>query len=577
MAHPPLGDYPTRMNSVPQPQPQPGNPAFPTGTQHRSIHSTAAAAQWRGLSIPRESVKSNLSYSGAACTTAQLFGFRSRRSGHACSTFSEWGVERADTYPLSLMEPTFAHGPLTPPVAGVSSARGCMEDASGAVRFVNDELKGKMPDAILYLVHGARMLEARDTTGYTGSLSTSTTHVSLLIDDRAVLERCFVLGARLPLPLPCSAPLTPLSDPSPRSCIPPPVPPSQPRHPPRSSSYSPTASGAQHSHALAPRTSWSNLRGHALAGRLETRPRVGRDGLPREQADIARQAVVVAGARKGGRSCSMRRGRCLQVKVWCWRRLDVERICRPPNELRAPPPASPAGTHLDEFRAHHPDEYIGVYLHSPGYKALQALRSLKHLSKKLIMPTSLRFPSCASADTVYTGGDMETAVATVFKELEHEVDVVLSTITTLASGTQKPLVNAAKLAAVKLFVPSVTDPQPMVTQRPRVPLERRVRLQVRILLIHIPFDGFVAHILTTAPPSELEDRILLEGARSTLNDLAPLFGTSVDHVDRLTGETGEFQTALQIFMDAGAGSTSWDGLKKVEGTGSSAAGSANAL
>ncbi|KAJ7889830.1 hypothetical protein B0H14DRAFT_3429317 [Mycena olivaceomarginata] len=43
--------------------------------------------------------------------------------------------------------------------------------------------------------------------------------------------------------------------------------------------------------------------------------------------------------------------------------------------------------------------------------------------------------------------------------------------------------------------------------------------------------GFVAHILTTAPPSELEDRILrLEGARSTLNGLArysgPLSSTS---------------------------------------------------
>ncbi|KAJ7828493.1 hypothetical protein B0H14DRAFT_1218204 [Mycena olivaceomarginata] len=70
---------------------------------------------------------------------------------------------------------------------------------------------------------------------------------------------------------------------------------------------------------------------------LETRPRVRRDGLPREQADIARQAVVVAGARKGDRSCSMRRGRCLQVKVRRWRRFDVERICRPPNESRARP------------------------------------------------------------------------------------------------------------------------------------------------------------------------------------------------------------------------------------------------
>ncbi|KAJ7351507.1 hypothetical protein DFH08DRAFT_957817 [Mycena albidolilacea] len=239
-------------------------------------------------------------------------------------------------------------------------------------------------DMPYYTVHGARMLEALDTTGYTGSLSTTTTHVSLLIDDRyrlgcgsasrpfgrsAVLEHGFVLGARLPLPPPCSALLTPLSDPSPRSCIPPPVPPSQPRHPPRW--------GARHCHAVLRIRSSLRARRGAICGImrwrdvLETSPRVRRDGLPREQADIARQGVLVAGARKGDGS-SMRRGRCLQVK---------------PHRRTAP--ASPAGTHLDEFRAHHPDECIGVYLHSLGCKARQALRSLGHLSKKLIMPTSL--------------------------------------------------------------------------------------------------------------------------------------------------------------------------------------------
>jgi hypothetical protein len=40
----------------------------------------------------------------------------------------------------------------------------------------------------------------------------------------------------------------------------------------------------------------------------------------------------------------------------------------------------------------------------------------------------------------------------VFKE--HKVDVVLSTVTTAATAAQKSLVDAAKLAAVKLFLPS---------------------------------------------------------------------------------------------------------------------------
>ncbi|KAJ7351471.1 hypothetical protein DFH08DRAFT_913467 [Mycena albidolilacea] len=189
------------------------------------------------------------------------------------------------------------------------------------------------------------------------------------------------------------------------------------------------------------------------------------------------------------------------------------------------------------------------------------------------------------------------AVAAVFKE--HKVDVVLSTITTLASGTQKPLVDAAKLAAVKLFVPSeyglptdgYTEKEGSLGAKSALAAYlKSVNLSsTRIYVVGkgetpVSFTsitdiaGFVAHILTTAPPSELEDRILrLEGARSTLNGLAPLFGTSLEHVDRLTGEMGEFQTALQISMDAGAGSTGWDGLKKVEGTGSNAAGSGNAL
>jgi saccharopine dehydrogenase-like NADP-dependent oxidoreductase len=44
------------------------------------------------------------------------------------------------------------------------------------------------------------------------------------------------------------------------------------------------------------------------------------------------------------------------------------------------------------------------------------------------------------------------AISAVLKE--HKVDVVLSTVPTPAAGAQRPLVDAAKLAKVKLFVPS---------------------------------------------------------------------------------------------------------------------------
>ncbi|KAF7369044.1 NmrA domain-containing protein [Mycena venus] len=46
----------------------------------------------------------------------------------------------------------------------------------------------------------------------------------------------------------------------------------------------------------------------------------------------------------------------------------------------------------------------------------------------------------------------DAAATTVLKE--HKVDVVFSTLTTTAAAAQTPLVDAAKLAAVKLFVPS---------------------------------------------------------------------------------------------------------------------------
>jgi hypothetical protein len=91
-------------------------------------------------------------------------------------------------------------------------------------------------------------------------------------------------------------------------------------------------------------------------------------------------------------------------------------------------------------------------------------------------------------------------------------------------------------------------------------------------------SGFVAHVLTTLPPSELENRTLrLEGERSSLNDLAVQLKTSVERVDSIGGEGGEFKTALQLGIESGGGSTGWNVVNKVEGTGSNAAGSGNAL
>jgi nucleoside-diphosphate-sugar epimerase len=61
-----------------------------------------------------------------------------------------------------------------------------------------------------------------------------------------------------------------------------------------------------------------------------------------------------------------------------------------------------------------------------------------------------RLPAGARLATVDTSD--AAAVAAVFKE--HTVDVVLSTVTGNAIGAQKSLIEAAKAANIKLFVPS---------------------------------------------------------------------------------------------------------------------------
>ncbi|KAJ7126786.1 hypothetical protein C8R44DRAFT_616684 [Mycena epipterygia] len=208
------------------------------------------------------------------------------------------------------------------------------------------------------------------------------------------------------------------------------------------------------------------------------------------------------------------------------------------------------------------------------------------------------------------------AVAAIFKQ--HKVDVVLSTITTTAAAAQKSLVDAAKFAAVKLFAPSEYG-MPTEGQTEGVLGEKNqiaaylktnsipsTRFFTGIFVEFVPWlvgysdekkiqlvgkgavpvsftsvadiAGFVAYVLTTLPPAELEDRIFrLEGERRSLNSLGELLKASVEHVDHVTGEAGDWRTHLLALVDSGAGSTGWDAVNKVEGSGSKAAGTANAV
>ncbi|KAJ6630981.1 hypothetical protein B0H10DRAFT_1773468 [Mycena sp. CBHHK59/15] len=208
------------------------------------------------------------------------------------------------------------------------------------------------------------------------------------------------------------------------------------------------------------------------------------------------------------------------------------------------------------------------------------------------------------------------AVAAVLKQ--HKVDVVLSTVTTTAAAAQNVFVDAAKSAGVKLFAPSEYGmPTEGLTEGV---LAAKNQVAEYLKTVGIPYTkfytgmftefipwlvgfgdhgkirvvgkgdapasftaipdiaGFVAYVLTTLPPSELENRVFrLEGDRASMNDLGPLFKTTVEHVDTIPGEAGELKTSLLALVDTGACSTGWDQVKKAEGSGSGAAGSGNAL
>ncbi|KAJ7451938.1 hypothetical protein FB451DRAFT_1342659 [Mycena latifolia] len=184
------------------------------------------------------------------------------------------------------------------------------------------------------------------------------------------------------------------------------------------------------------------------------------------------------------------------------------------------------------------------------------------------------------------------AVSSVFEE--HKVDVVLSTLGHEGVGMQKSLADAAKLAAVKLFVPSeFGSPTHAHLKSLGIP---STRIYTGCFMEFLPspiigkgdapisytsladIAGFVAYILTTVPSAQLENRILrLEGDRASWNDVAKLFKASIERVESFTGKDAEMRTGLLTLFETGAGSTGWDEPNKRDGSGSETAGSANGL
>ena len=77
--------------------------------------------------------------------------------------------------------------------------------------------------------------------------------------------------------------------------------------------------------------------------------------------------------------------------------------------------------------------------------------------------------------------------------------------------------------------------------------------------------GFIAHALTTLPPSQLRNAVFrIEGQRATLTEVAALFGRKVPIVrvdkvpDDIPGNAPEIRKLLQAAFEAGSGSSGWN-------------------
>ncbi|KAJ6585399.1 hypothetical protein B0H19DRAFT_1109526 [Mycena capillaripes] len=78
--------------------------------------------------------------------------------------------------------------------------------------------------------------------------------------------------------------------------------------------------------------------------------------------------------------------------------------------------------------------------------------------------------------------------------------------------------------------------------------------------------GFVAHVLTVLPRQDLFNRTFrLQGDRSTLSDLAIIFGTEVQYVKEIPGKMSAVWTKMQKVAECGAASTGWNMLQWAEG------------
>ncbi|KAJ7741358.1 hypothetical protein B0H16DRAFT_1565518 [Mycena metata] len=186
----------------------------------------------------------------------------------------------------------------------------------------------------------------------------------------------------------------------------------------------------------------------------------------------------------------------------------------------------------------------------------------------------------------------------------HAVKVVVSTMSAAEVALQNHLATIAQAAGVELFVPSefgvVTEGLGKNTAETStidhlksigmpfarfyagffmetIPAMTGFKVNGKINVVgygNMPCSftasddvaGFVAHVLAYLPSQELFNRTFrLQGDRSTLSDLAVLFGTEVEYVNEIPGQMSEVWTRMQMAAECGAASTGWDMRKWAEG------------
>ncbi|KAH7921969.1 NAD(P)-binding protein [Leucogyrophana mollusca] len=240
-----------------------------------------------------------------------------------------------------------------------------------------------------------------------------------------------------------------------------------------------------------------------------------------------------------------------------------------------------------------------------GLPIVQAFLALNVPILVLVRPTSTSTSTLPLADPNLKLAHVDYADTPAVSALlrAHSVDVLISAVSLVTGGVgaQTVLADAARDAGVRLFVPSEygtpTRGDKSGAGLPKdqfaeyltsigipwlrlycglfhefVPWLAAVEETGKFLIVgkgetpnsftSIPeVAQYLAHVLTTAPPSRLANTELrIEGQRATLAQFGALFAPSrtVAHVDALPLPAGDFRGFVQAKFEIGAGSSGWD-------------------